>query len=63
MGIGMGNGNRVVGKMGMEIRYWTGNGNGMGMGTISYKWEGMGTAIVIPASFYCRHYTVKAGAY
>jgi len=41
-------GNRVVPKMGIGIRCWTGNGNGMEMGIIPWKWEGWGTTIVIP---------------
>jgi len=44
-----GNGNRVVGKMEMGMRCWTGNGNEMGMGMIPREWEGMGTTIIIPA--------------
>ena len=49
MGMG-GSWNRDVGKMGMGMRYWTGNGNGMGM--ILREWEGMGTTIIIPAHLY-----------
>ena len=47
-----GNGNRVVGKMGM--RCWTGNRNGMEMGMIPWEWEGMGTTTVFPAHLYLR---------
>ena len=51
---GNGNGNGVMGiemsaKMGMVMRYWT--GNGMGMGMIPREWEGMGTRIVIPGRY------------
>jgi len=30
-------------KIGMEMRYWSGNGNEMGMGMILREREGMGT--------------------
>jgi len=40
MGMGIGeNGNRDVGKMGMEIRHRTGNGNGMGIIPRAWDWE------------------------